>query len=86
MVETIFSAALSGAISGAAVDITIATGGVGLVALAGVAAASGVGSAASSYLNQRMNGKEHDEVDFGTALLIGTAGKGWFYNFCAENF
>lgn len=36
-------AALSGAISGAAVDITIATGGVGLVALAGVAANYGMG-------------------------------------------
>jgi hypothetical protein len=45
-----------------------------LVALAGVAAASGVGSAASSYLNQLMNEKEHDEVDFGTVVIDGLWG------------
>jgi len=68
------SGALSGAISGAAVDIAIATGGVGLVALAGVALASGAGGAASSYVNQRMNGRSHDEVDWGTVAIDGVWG------------
>ena len=70
----IVSGALSGAISGAAVDIAIATGGVGLVALAGVTLASGAGGAASSYVNQRMNGKSHDEVDWGTVAIDGVWG------------
>ena len=70
----IVSGALSGAISGAAVDIAIATGGVGLVALAGVALASGAGGAASSYVNQRMNGRSHDEVDWGTVAIDGVWG------------
>ena len=70
----IVSGALSGAISGAAVDIAIATGGVGLVALAGVAIASGAGGAASSYVNQRMNGKKHNEVDWDTVAIDGVWG------------
>ena len=70
----IVSGALSGAISGAAVDITIATGGVGLVAFAGVVAASGVGGAASSYVNQRMNGTERNKIDWGTVAIDGVWG------------
>jgi len=65
----IVSGAISGAISGAAVDIAIATGGIGLVALAGVAAASGVGGGISSYVNQRMNGVDHNNVDWGTVAI-----------------
>ena len=70
----IVSGALSGAVSGAAVDITFATVGVGLVALAGVALASGAGGAASSYVNQRMNGISHDKVDWGTVAVDGVWG------------
>ena len=70
----IVSGAISGAISGAAVDITIATGGAGLVALAAVTAASGAGGAASSYVNQRMNGTSHKDVDWGTVAVDGIWG------------
>jgi len=68
------SGALSGAISGAAVDIAIATGGVGLVAFVGVTLASGAGGAASSYVNQRLNGKTHDEIDVGSVVIDGIWG------------
>ena len=68
------SGALSGAISGAAVDIAIATGGVGLVAFAGVTLASGAGGAVSSYVNQRMNGTAHENVDWGTVFIDGVWG------------
>ena len=74
IVAGIASGALSGAITGAAVDITIATGGAGLIALAGVATASGFGGAAGSYLNQRMNGAKHEEVDWGTVAIDGVWG------------
>ena len=70
----IVSGALSGAVSGAAVDIAIATGGAGLVAFAAVTLASGAGGAASSYVNQRMNGKSHDEVDWTTVAIDGVWG------------
>ena len=70
----IVSGALSGAISGAAVDIAIATGGVGLVAFVGVTLASGAGGAASSYVNQRLNGKTHDEIDVGSVVIDGIWG------------
>lgn len=70
----IVSGALSGAVSGAAVDIAIATGGAGLVAFAAVTLASGAGGAASSYVNQRMNGKSHDEVDWATVAIDGVWG------------
>ena len=81
----VVSGAINGAITGAAVDIAIATGGAGVVALV---ALGGIGGATSSYINQRMNGKSHSEVDFrtvaidgvwgavGTMLSIGTAGIG----------
>ena len=65
------SGAISGAVSGAAVDIAIFTGGVGLVAFTGVALFSGFGGAAGSYVNQRMNGAKHEEVDFGTVVIDG---------------
>lgn len=70
----IVSGALSGAATGAALDITIATGGVGLGALAGVAIASGFGGSASSYVNQRMNGVSHSEVDWETVAIDGVWG------------
>ena len=70
----IVSGAISGVISGAAVDIAIATGGVGLVAFAGVTIASGAGGATSSYINQRMNGKSHNEVDYETVIVDGVWG------------
>ena len=59
----VVSGALNGAITGAAVDIAIATGGVGIVAFAAVTVAGGVGGATSSYVNQRMNGISHKDVD-----------------------
>ncbi len=74
----IVSGAISGAVSGAAVDIaiaaTVATGGVGLAALVGVAIASGAGGAAGSYVNQRMNGVEHENVDWETVIIDGIWG------------
>ena len=66
--------ALSGAISGAAVDITIATGGAGLVAFASVATASGFGGAAGSYVNQRMNGVRHKDIDWDAVVIDGVWG------------
>ena len=68
------SGAISGAISGAAIDVAIATGGTGLVAFAGVALASGAGGATGSYVNQRMNGVPHNEVDWGTVAIDGLWG------------
>ena len=68
------SGAISGAISGAALDITIATGGAGLIAFAAVSAASGVGGAAGSYVNQRMNGTAHDNIDWATVAIDGVWG------------
>ena len=67
----IVSGAISGAISGAAIDIAIATGGIGLI---GIAVVSGIGSAGSSYINQRMNGMTHEEVDWGTVAIDGVWG------------
>ena len=68
------SGAISGAISGAALDITIATGGAGLIALAAVSMASGVGGAAGSYVNQRMNGTDHKSIDWATVAIDGVWG------------
>ncbi len=68
------SGAISGAISGAALDITIATGGVGIVAFAAVTTVSGFGGAAGSYINQRMSGKEHDEVNWKSVAISGVWG------------
>ena len=65
----IVSGAISGAITGAAVDIVIATGGTGLVAFAAVTAAGGFGGAVSSYVNQRMNGTKHENIDVGTIVV-----------------
>ena len=70
----ILSGALSGAISGAAVDIAIATCGTGLIALAAVAGASGLGGAAGSYVSQRMNGKSHNDVNWGDVVMDGVWG------------
>ena len=70
----VVSGALNGAITGAAVDIAIATGGVGIVAFAAVTVAGGVGGATSSYVNQRMNGISHKDVDWKTVALDGAWG------------
>ena len=85
----IVSGALNGAITGAAVDIAIATGGAGLVAFTLVTVVGGGGGGAvSSYVNQRMNGVSHKDVDWvsvgvdgfwgaaSAALTFGVAGVG----------
>lgn len=70
----VVSGAINGAITGAAVDFAIATGGAGIVAFAAVTIAGGIGGAASSYVNQRLNGKSHDEIDVGTVIMDGAWG------------
>ena len=70
----VVSGAINGAITGAAVDFAIATGGAGIVAFAAITIAGGIGGAASSYVNQRMNGKSHDEIDVGTVIMDGAWG------------
>ena len=68
------SGAINGAITGAAVDIAIATGGAGVVVLAAVTVAGGFGGATSSYVNQRMNGVAHEEVNWASVAVDGAWG------------
>ena len=68
------SGAITGAISGVALDITIATGGAGLAALAAVSVVSGIGGATGSYVNQRMNGISHQNINWGMVAIDGIWG------------
>jgi RHS repeat-associated protein len=68
------SGAIAGGIAGAALDIVIATGGTGIVALAAVSLASGFGSALGSYTNQRMNGVPSNSIDWGAVAIDGVWG------------
>jgi len=61
----IVSGALSGAVSGAAVDLAIA----GYLTCGGVVVISGLGGAASSYVNQQMNGVPFSETGPGTIII-----------------
>ena len=68
------SGAIAGGIAGLALDITIATGGTGIVALTAVSLASGAGSAIGSYTNQRMNGVSSNNIDWCTVAIDGVWG------------
>ena len=70
----IASGAISGGISGLALDIAIATGGTGIVAFSLVVTVSGLGSSLGSYVNQRMNGTEFEDIAWGAVVIDGVWG------------
>ena len=67
----ILSGALSGFVAGGILDLTIATGGTGLIAFGAVVLGSGASNFAGSALNQTLNGKT---IDWGTAAIDGLWG------------